>query len=80
MALQQVPWLWSLAEGAAPYHMPFSAVPGIEPAADGWVCAIAVTDPPWSAFREMAAVPELFDPRFNKLTSPASPWRTRCVR
>ena len=69
VALQQVPWLWSLAEGAAPYHVPFSAVPGIEPAADGWVCAIAVTDPQWSAFREMAAVPELFDPRFNKLTS-----------
>jgi crotonobetainyl-CoA:carnitine CoA-transferase CaiB-like acyl-CoA transferase len=69
VALQQYPWMWSTIEGHVPYHVPFNAVPGVESARDGWVCAVAVTEPQWKAFTSLAQVPGLEDPRFDTLPS-----------
>ena len=65
VTLLQYPWLAAQILDHHPYPLPQSAVPGLEQASDGWVCAVAVTPPQWAAFKKMAGVPELDDPRFD---------------
>jgi crotonobetainyl-CoA:carnitine CoA-transferase CaiB-like acyl-CoA transferase len=68
VALLQYPWLAAQIENHNPYPLPQNAVPGLELAKDGWVCAVAVTPPQWSDFKKMAGVDELDDPRFETLS------------
>lgn len=65
--LLQYPWLAAQIEHHNPYPLPQMAVPGLETAKDGWVCAVAVTPPQWADFLEMAQVDGLEDPRFATL-------------
>jgi crotonobetainyl-CoA:carnitine CoA-transferase CaiB-like acyl-CoA transferase len=67
--LLQFPWLGAQIEHHNPYPLPQMAVPGLELAKDGWVCAVAVTPPQWVDFKRMAGVPELDEARFDTLTS-----------
>ncbi|MBS42475.1 MAG: hypothetical protein CMH83_04765 [Nocardioides sp.] len=67
VSLVQYPWLFSGIEGHGVYPTPQAPVPGVEPAADGWVCVVGVTDPQWQAFKALAQVSELDDPRFDLL-------------
>lgn len=67
VGLLQYPWLYDGIDGHARYPTPLSPVPGIEQAADGWVCVVSVTDPQWQAFKRIAGVPELDNPRFDTL-------------
>jgi len=68
VALLQYPWLAAQIEDHNPYPLPQNAVPGLELALDGWVCAVAVTPPQWADFKKMAGVPELDDTRFDTLS------------
>ncbi|WP_300400439.1 CoA transferase [Nocardioides sp.] len=67
IGLLQYPWLYDGVEHHGEYPTPQSPVPGIERAADGWVCVVSVTGPQWSAFKKLAGVPELDDPRFDQI-------------
>ncbi|MDX2675075.1 CaiB/BaiF CoA-transferase family protein [Streptomyces soliscabiei] len=64
LGLLQFPWLFSQLDPHADYPIPQNSVPGVERAKNGWVCVVAVTDAQWKAFKEMAGVPELDDPRY----------------
>jgi crotonobetainyl-CoA:carnitine CoA-transferase CaiB-like acyl-CoA transferase len=67
ITLLQYPWLLAQIPDSNPYLLPQSAVPGVERAKDGWVCAVAVTEQQWAAFRRMAGVRELDDERYATL-------------
>jgi crotonobetainyl-CoA:carnitine CoA-transferase CaiB-like acyl-CoA transferase len=69
ITLLQYPWLYRQIPGHNPYPLPQNAVPGLELALDGWVCAVAVTPPQWTDFKRMAGVAELEDARFDTLSS-----------
>ncbi|MDQ6522960.1 CoA transferase [Nocardioides sp. LHD-245] len=68
VGLLQYPWLFESIEHHPPYPTPQAPVPGIERAADGWVCVVSVTGPQWKDFKALAGVPELEDARFDMLT------------
>ncbi|GAB3082046.1 CaiB/BaiF CoA-transferase family protein [Nocardioides zeae] len=63
----QFPWVFAQHEQHTPYAIPVAPVPGIEEAADGWVCVVCVTPQQWIDFRTMAGVPELASPRYDQL-------------
>ena len=65
VGLLQFPWLFSQLSPHVGYAIPQNTVPGVERAKDGWVCVVAITDTQWKAFKKMAGVPELDDPRFD---------------
>ncbi|MER6415510.1 CoA transferase [Streptomyces humidus] len=65
IALLQFPWLFTRLTPHTAYPIPQNTVPGVERAKDGWVCVVAITDPQWKAFKKLAGVPELDDPRFD---------------
>ena len=69
IALLQYPWLYGQIPGHNPYPLPQNAVPGLELARDGWVCAVAVTPPQWTDFKRMAGIAELDEARFDTLSS-----------
>lgn len=69
ITLLQYPWLMAQIPHSNQYPLPQSAVPGVERAKDGWVCAVAVTEPQWAAFKRMAGVRGLDDERFATLHS-----------
>jgi len=68
VGLLQYPWLAAQIADHNPYPLPQSAVPGLEMAKDGWVCAVAVTPRQWTDFKKMAGVPELDNTRFDTLS------------
>ena len=68
IALLQYPRLYGQVPGHNPYPLPQNAVPGLELARDGWVCAVAVTPPQWTDFKRMAGIAELEDARFDTLS------------
>jgi crotonobetainyl-CoA:carnitine CoA-transferase CaiB-like acyl-CoA transferase len=61
------PWLFDKIDGHDAYPVPARAIPGIEQAADGWVCVVCVTTQQWVDFKKIAGVPGLDDPRFDDL-------------
>ncbi|MFJ9543773.1 CoA transferase [Streptomyces sp. NPDC101225] len=65
IGLLQFPWLFPQLTPHIGYPIPQNTVPGVERAKDGWACVVAITDPQWKAFKKMADVPELDDPRFD---------------
>ncbi len=65
VALLQYPWIAAQVPQHNPYVLPQVCVPGLERAADGWVCAVAVTPPQWTGFKAMAGMGDLEDPRFD---------------
>lgn len=67
ISVLQYPWLMAQFADSFPYPVPQMAVPGIEPAKDGWVCVVAVSPQQWSAFKQLASDPCLDDPRFDLL-------------
>ena len=67
VALLQYPWLFSQIDGHSPYPLPQNAVPGLEPAKDGWVSAVAATPAQWTDFKKMAGIEQLDDARYAKL-------------
>jgi crotonobetainyl-CoA:carnitine CoA-transferase CaiB-like acyl-CoA transferase len=69
VSILQSPWVFSQHADHAPYAIPQAAVPGLEKAKDGWACVVSVTPQQWTAFKAMAEIPELDDPRFDQLAN-----------
>lgn len=65
VGLATYPWLNGRIEGHRPYAAPSDMAPGIEAAADGFVCIIALTPDQWSGLKKMVGDPALDDPRFD---------------
>jgi crotonobetainyl-CoA:carnitine CoA-transferase CaiB-like acyl-CoA transferase len=63
--LLQFPWLFAQFPDHFSYPVPQMAVPGIEPASDGWVCVVAVSPHQWAGFKALAAEAGLEDSRFD---------------
>jgi crotonobetainyl-CoA:carnitine CoA-transferase CaiB-like acyl-CoA transferase len=63
--LLQFPWLFAKFPHHYSYPVPQMAVPGIEPASDGWVCVVAVSPQQWMGFKTLAAAAALEDARFD---------------
>ncbi|WP_162181528.1 MULTISPECIES: CaiB/BaiF CoA-transferase family protein [Mycobacteriaceae] len=63
----QYPWLMAQLPDSFPYPVPQMAVPGIEPAKDGWVCLVAVSPQQWSGVKQLVGDPRLDDPRYDQL-------------
>ncbi|TGD85907.1 CoA transferase [Mycolicibacterium sp. CH28] len=67
VSVLQYPWLMAQFPDSYAYPVPQMAVPGIEPAKDGWVCVVAVSPQQWSAFKQLASDSRLDNPRFDLL-------------
>jgi crotonobetainyl-CoA:carnitine CoA-transferase CaiB-like acyl-CoA transferase len=65
LVLLQFPWLFTQFADHFPYPIPQMAVPGIEPASDGWICVVAVSAPQWEGFKALADDAALADSRFD---------------
>lgn len=65
VSVQQYPWLFRQIDGHTPYALPADSTPGIEAAADGDVCIVAITPDQWVALKKIVGVPALDDPRFD---------------
>lgn len=67
VSVLQYPWLMNQFADSFPYPVPQMAVPGVEPASDGWVCVVAVSPQQWDTFKRLASDQRLDDPRFDLL-------------
>lgn len=74
VSVLQFPWLFAQFPDHFPYPVPQMAVPGIEPAKDGWVCVVAVSPQQWAEFKKLTGNTALDDDRFDAL-----PERVRLV-
>jgi crotonobetainyl-CoA:carnitine CoA-transferase CaiB-like acyl-CoA transferase len=64
VGIQQYPWLYPQIDGHMIYSPP-DPTPGIEKAADGHVCIIALLPDQWTALKKMVGIAELDDPRYD---------------
>ena len=64
VGLQQYPWLYPQIDSHMVYAPP-DPTPGIEKAADGYVCIVAMVPDQWTALKKMVGIEALDDPRYE---------------